>query len=90
MVRHESVLPPPVSVSMAWRLLARSQVASGVKVSATLLVVQVVEVPLLSLSRYLCTSKMMLSVVPSGLVTLSRSGPASVGRVWAEEYCRRC
>lgn len=37
-------------------------------------------------SRYLCTSKKMFLVLPSGLVTLSRSGPASVGSAAADEY----
>lgn len=69
---HEAVLPPPVSDSIAWRLLARSQVASGAKASSMLLVTHVVLVPELSESRYLWTSNMRLSVVPSGLVTLSR------------------
>lgn len=53
---HESVLPPPVSVSMAWRLLERSHFASGAKASSMLLVVHSVEVPELSLCCFASVS----------------------------------
>jgi len=49
---HESVLPPPVSVSIAWRLFSLNQSARGPKVSATLSVTHSVCVPELSESRY--------------------------------------
>ena len=43
--------------------------------ASALLVVQVVWVPLLSESRYLCTSKIRFVVLPSRLVTLIRAAP---------------
>lgn len=49
---HESVLPPPVSLKMALRLLALSHVASGWKALLMLSVTQSVCVPELSESRY--------------------------------------
>jgi hypothetical protein len=52
----------------------RSQSPSDVK-AAALLVVQVVCVPELSESRYLCTSKIRFVVLPSRLVTLIRAPP---------------
>lgn len=64
--------PPPVSVRNASRWLARSQSPSAAKASE-LLVVQVVEVPLPSASKYACTSKIRLVVVPSRFVMLLRA-----------------
>lgn len=50
---QEAVLPPPVSDSKAWRLLSRSQVASGEKTLSILLETHSGSVPELSASRYL-------------------------------------
>jgi hypothetical protein len=46
------VLPPPVSLLMAWRLLVLSQVASGLNAVLMLSVTHSVWVPELSESRY--------------------------------------
>ncbi len=81
---HEAVLPPPVSVLRAWRLLARSQVARGWKAVLMLSVTHSVWVPELSESRYLWTSMMSPSKEPSGFLTLSRAGPDLVGICWAD------
>jgi hypothetical protein len=71
---HAASFHPPVSVSNACRLFWRSQVARGANASAMLLVTQS-PVPLFSASRYLCTSKMRLVVVPPGFVTPKSAGP---------------
>lgn len=49
---HDAVLPPPVSLRIALRLLALSQVASGWKALLMLSVTHSVCVPELSESRY--------------------------------------
>jgi hypothetical protein len=49
---HEAVLPPPVSLLMAWRLFWRSQSARGEKALLMLSVVHSMWVPELSESRY--------------------------------------
>ena len=49
---HESVLPPPVSLRIALRLLVFSHVASGWKALLMLSVVHSVCVPELSEARY--------------------------------------
>lgn len=69
---------PPVSELIACLLFVRSQVASGEKASEILSVTHSVCVPLLSLSRYLCTSKIRFVVLLSGLVTLRSAAPSGV------------
>ena len=69
-VAQLSVFPPPVSVLIAWRPFSRSQVERGCQALSILLVTHSEFVPELSLSRYLCTSKMRPVMLPSGLVTL--------------------
>jgi len=68
-VAHADELMPPVSVRRACLSIEFSHVASGWKAVAILFVTQSPPDPLLSLSRYLWTSKMRFVVVPSGLVT---------------------
>jgi hypothetical protein len=68
-VAHALELMPPVSVKRACLPTEFSHVASGWKADAILLVTQSPPPPLLSLSKYLWTSKMRLVVVPSGFVT---------------------
>lgn len=72
---QEAVLPPPVSVFNACRLLVRSQVARGWKASAILSVTHSACVPELSLSRYLWTSKIRPVVELSGFVIGSSAAP---------------
>jgi hypothetical protein len=66
---HAVELIPPVSVKRACLPMEFSHVARGWKAFAMLLVTQSPPPPLLSLSKYLCTSKMRLVVVPSGFLT---------------------
>jgi hypothetical protein len=72
---HDATFPPPVSEFRAILLFVRSHVARGWKAPDILSVVHSACVPLLSLSKYLCTSKTRFVVEPSGLVTLSKAGP---------------
>lgn len=64
-----AVFPPPVSVSIACRLLLLSQSASGWNAFATLSLTHSVCVPELSESRYLCTSMINPVVELSGFLT---------------------
>jgi hypothetical protein len=68
-----AVLPPPVSVSIAFLLFCLSHAARGLKAVSMLFFTHSVCVPELSLSRYLCTSMMRLLVVPSGFLTLFKA-----------------
>lgn len=68
-----ATLPPPVSVSIAWRPMARSDAASGAKVASMLLVTHSTCVPELSESRYLWMSKIRFVVLPSKFLTPLRA-----------------
>ncbi len=71
----ESEAAAPVSLTIACRLFFRSHAATGSKVGATLSITHSSWSPELSISRYLCKSKIKFVVDLSGFVILAIAAP---------------
>ena len=72
-VTHEVTFPPPVSDKIAPLPFARRYVAKGANALLILFVTHAEWVPLLSESKYWCTSKIRFVVVPSRFLTAMRA-----------------
>ena len=72
-VTHEETFPPPVSDKIACLPFARRYVAKGANELLMLFVTHAEWVPLLSESKYWCTSKIRLALVPSRFLIVMRA-----------------